>query len=72
MFHVQAALVEQIGGMVAAFARQRTEAVSGAVAAMRQQLADGGAVTRGRFDELHRSDAAALATLQVPTTTCTV
>lgn len=54
-----------MGGMVAAFARQRTEAVSGAVAAMRQQLAESGAATSGCFEELHQRDAAALAALRV-------
>lgn len=61
----QAAMMEQIGGIVAAFKRQRTEARSGEVDALRRQLAESDAATGGRFKELQRSNGAALAALQV-------
>lgn len=62
---LQATLMEQIGCMVAAFGRQRTEAVSGAVTAMREDLAGSSATTSSRFGELSVMTAAAHASLQV-------
>lgn len=57
--------MEQIGCMVAAFGRQRTEAVSGAVTAMRDDLAGSSATASSHFGELSALTAAVHASLQV-------